>query len=210
MNRPLALKSVTNSWLKLTLAIACTALLIAPSCKKQDSGHTANDASLAKNPNVDDNHNHMLDKYEIAKDQGADCAEKHNTGCIDGFCDSFLDYKCSTRCTSDDQCVSNDYFCRDDGRCVPKAFVSVWKVAQDNTEITFPGGKGEGCNYTIDWGDGTKESYTDCAITRKHTYEKADDYTISVTGTLLNWACVDNVDDFDEDSISSFCYVGNK
>ena len=167
----------------------------------------------ADNAESDANHNHMLDKYEVAKDQGADCLEKHNAGCIDKFCDSFLDYKCSTRCTSDDQCVSNEFFCRDDGRCVPKAFVSVWTVAQDNTELTFPSGKGEDCNYTIDWGDGSKESFTDCATTRKHTYAKANDYTISVTGTLSNWACMNKEErpfDVSEDMLISYCYVGEK
>ncbi|MBQ1926018.1 MAG: hypothetical protein II180_07880 [Proteobacteria bacterium] len=87
--------------LKLTLAVACVSLLFAPSCKKQDNGNTTNDADAIENtansintanPNADDNHNHMLDKYEVANDQGADCAEKHNAGCIDEFCDSYYAY----------------------------------------------------------------------------------------------------------------------
>ena len=124
MNHPV-LKSGTTTWFKLAIIVACTLFLISPACKKRDGGNTANDSNQVESANADDNHNHMLDKYELAKDQGVDCLEKHNAGCIDGFCDSFLDYKCSTRCTSDDQCVSDDYFCSDDGRCVPKAFVSV-------------------------------------------------------------------------------------
>ena len=137
----------------------------------------------------DKNQNYMLDSFETAKDQGTDCSEKHHAGCLDGFCDSFIGYQCSTRCTSDDQCISEDYFCRSDGRCAPKKFVTLWSVMKPDTELHFPGGNGDHCNYTIDWGDSTSDSFTDCQPFRAHKYTDKGDYLITVTGIIPQWSC---------------------
>ena len=135
---------------------------------------------------ADDNHNYMFDGYETVADQGKDCHKGHNAECID-FCDSFFDNHCSTKCTSDAQCVSDEYFCRNDGRCAPKVFETIWKTEVDNQKIYFPGGKGE-CNYTIDWGDGSsQESFTECTNTRIHTYMTHGTYHVKVTGMLKGW-----------------------
>ena len=192
------LRCSRNNWFEAIILCMCASMVFVSACKKRDEGQSTNNATQ-NTTDTDNNNNHMIDRYETAKDQGVDCAEKHHAGCIDGFCDSFIGYKCSTRCTSDEQCVSGEFFCRDDGRCAPKAFVSVWNVNRDNGDIVFPGGRGRGCNYTIDWGDGIHEDYTDCSKYRVHTYTHAGDYTITVTGTLLNWTCApDGYVDFDE------------
>ncbi|MBQ1927374.1 MAG: BspA family leucine-rich repeat surface protein, partial [Proteobacteria bacterium] len=217
---PLAIKIHTAT----SKSLACVALfaaLLASSCQTFDTINSiagafwgninANNANVNDNTNnandnyaydtTDENHNHMSDKFETAKDQGVDCSEKHHAGCIDGFCDSFLDYKCSTRCKSDNQCVSGDYFCRDDGRCVPKAFVSVWSIPDDvdDPTIVFPGGRGTGCNYTIDWGDGSKESFKNCVKVHYHSYAAGGEYTVTVTGKIFNWSCLAPYDITDTD-----------
>ena len=137
---------------------------------------------------VDNNHNYMRDCAEIAPDQGKDCSQTHHAGCTQ-FCDSFLYNQCSTKCQTDSQCISDDYFCRSDGRCAPKVFETVWQVDTNNTKVYFPGGNGK-CNYTIDWGDGKTEQYTECAEIREHTYIKSGTYSIKVTGILEGWKCL--------------------
>ena len=156
----------------------------------------------------DDNHNYMIDHYETASDQGKDCLDVYNSGCSD-FCDSFIDYKCSTKCTSDDQCIGDNYFCRSDGRCAPKVFETVWKTQSDNTKIYFPGGAGE-CNYTIDWGDGSaEESYDNCAARRTHLYAYAGTYHVKVSGTLKKWTCYESIylDDDDKEKCLEQCFL---
>lgn len=153
-----------------------------------ENGYTNETPTTCVKPEIDKNHNYMIDTYETASDQGVDCVEKHNAGCSD-FCDSFIDYKCSTKCTSDSQCISNDYFCRSDGRCAPKVFETVWEVKKDNGLVKFPGGY-QDCKYTIDWGDGSKNSYDSCdGSYRSHQYEKAGTYHIKLTGSIINWKC---------------------
>ncbi|MGN1072677.1 MAG: BspA family leucine-rich repeat surface protein [Bradymonadia bacterium] len=131
----------------------------------------------------------MKDIYDTAPDHGKSCISDHDKGCSTGFCDSFMGYKCSTKCTDDSQCVSSDYFCRNDGRCAPKVFESVWKVSTDDSTLFFPGGSGDTCNYTIDWGDGSTDSYTSCEEYHSHTYASAGTYNIKVTGTINKWSC---------------------
>ena len=131
----------------------------------------------------------MKDIYDTAPDHGKSCISEHDKGCSTGFCDSFMGYKCSTKCTDDSQCVSSDYFCRNDGRCAPKVFESVWKVSTDDSTLFFPGGSGDTCNYTIDWGDGATDSYTSCEEYHSHTYASAGTYNIKVTGTINKWSC---------------------
>ncbi len=165
------------------------------------AGYTGGSATECKNKN-DTNYNYMLDSFEDGPKKGqscskyADCDTTADEG--DGFCDSFIGYKCSTKCTSDDQCVEG-YGCRSDGRCAPKVFESVWVVTADNTRLRFPGGwSSDPCNYTIDWGDGSDpETFTDWDLEgsdtswfyRGHTYATAGEYHIRVTGTIPRWQC---------------------
>ena len=152
--------------------------------------HDTKCVSESIDPNADENHNYMRDKYETAEDQGKDCLDGHNTTCIDGFCDSFIGYKCSTKCTNDSECISDEYMCRSDGRCAPKEFVIVWNIKRaDWKTISFPGGHGTGCNFNIDWGDGSTESFDHCQPIITHDYAKIGEYTIKVTGTIINWSC---------------------
>ncbi|MFA5623831.1 MAG: hypothetical protein WC966_02080 [Bradymonadales bacterium] len=67
---------------------------------------------------------------EALKASGADC--RRDAECSDGFCDSAIGYKCSKRCEADNECKAHDQiegeFCRPDGRCASKVFVSVWEI----------------------------------------------------------------------------------
>ena len=153
-----------------------------------DTGYVNASATECEIALTDLDGNHMLDMFDTAPDHGKSCVTEHDKACSTGFCDSFMGYKCSTKCTDDSQCISSDYFCRSDGRCAPKVFESVWKVGSDNSTLNFPGGSGT-CDYTIDWGDGSTDSYTSCEDYRSHTYTSAGTYTIKVTGTIHNWSC---------------------
>ncbi len=119
----------------------------------------------------DVNGNHLHDMYETAVKQGQNCRQykdcDSSDGAGDGFCDSFLGYKCSTKCTDDSQCVDDGeyhYICRPDGRCAPDTFVTVWKIPPKEKEdiddsklhLRIPTSTATACDFTIDWGDGTK------------------------------------------------------
>jgi surface protein len=156
-------------------------------------GYTAGNDTECKNDN-DMNYNYMLDSFEAdAPKKGQECRRNSDCsstwGANDGFCDSFIGYKCSKKCTENTQCVEG-YICRTDGRCAPKVFESVWVVSNFDTTIRFPGGSGIGCNYTIDWGDGSEsELYTTCTDYIEHIYTTAGEYHIKVTGVINNWTC---------------------
>ena len=154
-----------------------------------DTGYVNASATECEVEIIDIDGNYMKDIYDTAPDHGKSCISDHDKGCSTGFCDSFMGYKCSTKCTDDSQCVSSDYFCRNDGRCAPKVFESVWKVSTDDSTLFFPGGSGDTCNYTIDWGDGSTDSYTSCEEYHSHTYASAGTYNIKVTGTINKWSC---------------------
>ncbi len=162
-----------------------------------------------KQDNPDDkNHNYMLDTFETASKQGEECRKYSDCdsepGKDDGFCDSFIDFKCSTRCTNDDQCISSHYFCRGDGRCAPKAFVTVWKTAKDDKTIIFPLNYAKNCDLTIDWGDGKTESTKKC---EDLTHEYADfetTYTVTVTGTLTEWSLNAGAGNLSDDEVKKY------
>ncbi|MBR4984461.1 MAG: BspA family leucine-rich repeat surface protein [Proteobacteria bacterium] len=147
------------------------------------------------------NNNHMWDSEETANAQGKPCLDESQCfsardQVVSAFCDSFLGGEtasalCSTKCLDDDSCVDPEiYFCREDGRCVPRVFETVWQVSAGDTGLAFPGGRGEDCNYTIDWGDGSpKESFTSCQEFRPHTYDAPGTYHVRVTGKIEDWAC---------------------
>ncbi len=157
--------------------------------------------SMVINVNVhapaDKNHNYMKDEYEC-KDN-AECKYdmecKKDSDCDSGFCDSFIDYRCSKRCTLDKECISDKYFCRGDGRCAPKVFETVWNVLSDGGSITFPVSNEKTlsnenpCKFTIEWGDGASETVISCPEKNLiHKYEKKGEYHVKVIGTLDYWA----------------------
>ena len=171
-----------------------------------DTGYVNASATECEVEIIDIDGNYMKDIYDTAPDHGKSCISDHDKGCSTGFCDSFMGYKCSTKCTDDSQCVSSDYFCRNDGRCAPKVFESVWKVSTDDSTLFFPGGSGDTCNYTIDWGDGSTDSYTLCEEYHSHTYASAGTYNIKVTGTINKWSCQKFVNaNLDPSICDTFC-----
>ena len=140
---------------------------------------------------ADNNSNYMLDIYETASDQGTDCLENRN-GCSD-FCDSFMGYKCSTKCTEDSQCTTG-YVCRTDGRCAPEAFETVWYAKTANATINLPTlsvynteTNSYDCDFNINWGDGKSDHVTNCSnYMTSHTYSNTSErsYNIKVTGKM--------------------------
>ena len=85
----------------------------------------------------DKNMNHMLDQYEdLTRNEKecrkySDCDSSPNSN--DGFCDSFIGYKCSTKCTKNEQCLEG-FICREDGRCAADSFTTVWSSNLRNIE----------------------------------------------------------------------------
>ncbi|MBQ9243765.1 MAG: BspA family leucine-rich repeat surface protein [Proteobacteria bacterium] len=137
----------------------------------------------------DVNLNHMHDMYETAPRQGESC-RKHadcdlEAGNGDGFCDSFVGYKCSTKCTSDAQCVQDGvyhYICRADGRCAPDSFVTVWQIPDDSKGLKIPFTPGMCGIVTVEWGDGNENTYSDCS-NMSHEYEKSGIYEVRIKGS---------------------------
>ena len=156
----------------------------------------------------DENNNHLHDMYETAVKQGEDCRKYSDCDSMpnqgDGFCDSLIGYKCSTKCTDDSQCVDDQnyhYICRPDGRCAPNSFVTVWKIPSDNKQLRIPTSTAEACNFDIDWGDGSiskkclkesKNNTIDCKElgintsidegSLLHTYQESGFVTVNITG----------------------------
>ncbi len=180
---------------------------------------------------TDKNGNHMLDQYETSDIPGI--KDKLGTGCQkhtecdsepdkwDGFCDSFIGYKCSVRCTSDEQCVEEEtidgmkyhFFCRPDGRCAPKEFVTTWNLPNaefqgnsynENACLNECVDGNENCysecidkkqkiyfyamckDIIIDWGDGITEGPRDCLPGKPviHTYKVANKYNVTIQGNI--------------------------
>ena len=154
---------------------------------------------------VDANHNHMHDKYETAPKQGEYCLSSYD--CADGpgsaeddkddpnvFCDSFIGYRCSTKCTSDDECVDDGnyhYICREDGRCAPDTFTTVWKIPFSDRMLTLPKGDNT-CDFEIDWGDGSTETIS-CEHTESisHIYIAGGEYVVKIRGDYNGFAFAD-------------------
>ena len=68
------------------------------------------------------------------------------------------------------------------------SFISVWRLDTDNESITLPLRSGYNYNFNVDWGDGSSNevtSHDDIDIT--HTYTKAGDYTLTISGELEAW-----------------------
>jgi surface protein len=76
-----------------------------------------------------------------------------------------------------------------------KYFITTWKtdnfgISNDN-QIIIPT-VGDGYNYSVDWGDGT--SSKNLTLDGKHTYDKADTYTIKIAGKFPRIYFGQNVD----------------
>ncbi|MBQ9396426.1 MAG: BspA family leucine-rich repeat surface protein [Proteobacteria bacterium] len=178
----------------------------------------------------DKNNNHLHDKFETATKQGQNCRKYKDcdsvAGAGDGFCDSFLNYTCSTKCTDDSQCVDDGqfhYICRVDGRCAPDSFVTEWRIPKDNTQLRIPTSTASSCNFTIEWGDGTKsegcvkESKDDTIHCEKigdktlidegsllHTYKNSGFMTVKITGQYDGFGWMPN-----KNWIDSYSYSDN-
>ncbi len=162
----------------------------------------------------DANSNHMKDTYETVPQSSckthSDCDS--NPGKGDGFCDSFLGYKCSTKCTSDFECIQSDndytYICRPDGRCAPESFETQWSLSSSSKTVVIPmvyantldGVFNAGdpipseCHFTIDWGDNITEKYTSCPNENlTHTYTtSSSNVIIKIKGTLDGFSLTDD------------------
>lgn len=140
----------------------------------------------------------MLDKYETVPNQGKECRKYSDCDSSslkgDGFCDSFIGYKCATKCTSDEQCTKDinggdyRYVCRPDGRCAPDKFISVWSLPADDANVTITLYASKPSTCTIDWGDGESEQLSvNGQFSKEHNYAAPGEVTITiskVTGDL--------------------------
>ena len=153
---------------------------------------------------IDKNENLMIDEYETNSDKdkytkyvSGDCSSFcHDDADCEDFCDSAMGSICSTRCTSDDQCirVKDDdenwisMICRPDGRCTYPYFEAEFNIKKANTTVTF-GGRPLNDHVTIDWGDDSEVQTipmdTDNNLT--HTYQNKGKYTIKITGEYVDW-----------------------
>ena len=61
-------------------------------------------------------------------------------------------------------------------------FVTTWRVGAADLDITIPI-RGTGYNYSVDWGDGTPISTAQTG-TASHTYARADDYEVRISGSF--------------------------
>ena len=183
------------------------------------------------NDEIDTNHNLMIDEYETNSDEDKNkyTPEKYIPGKCDSychddsdcedFCDSAIGYRCSKRCTSDDQCLKykdggklESMICREDGRCAYRTFKAVYKIRDDNTFVIMGGYPTEGnSETTIDWGDGTEVQTipADTMNNLTHTYEKKGQYTIESEGDYSNWtAGCSTVDGIDLMDVLQFGRIG--
>ncbi len=133
----------------------------------------------------DENNNHMKDSKEPGM-SGAKSCKKQADCTAPMFCDSFIG-KCADKCSGNDDCMDG-FICRPDGRCAAEAFETVWKTTKANEDIYLP--EIDKCNGTIDWGDGSApETISTCPDYKefKHTYAKAGDHHIKLTGEWEGW-----------------------
>lgn len=140
----------------------------------------------------DTNNNRLKDYYETAANQGKDCHYYSDCDSApsngDGFCDSFIGYKCSTKCTSDKQCVPYTVIddeqyknvCRPDGRCAPDTFIAVLNITSDKKVTLYS----NHCDAHIDWGDGSQKDVNDCTgDSPSHEYKEGR-YELKITGIM--------------------------
>ena len=162
--------------------------------------------TTADTDEIDKNKNLMIDAYETNTDKDkyteemyhpGDCSSYcHDNNDCEEFCDSAIGYRCSKRCTSDEQCIKvqdaegnwESLKCREDGRCAYPSFKFVYNITKDNVTVTM-GGQTDDKGATIDWGDDTKETIeiSDDG-SYSHTYKKKGKYTVEITGYYRNWS----------------------
>ena len=142
----------------------------------------------------DDNKNNMFDVLELASKQNEPCrTDEDCSGDIPGFCNSVIDMRCDTPCKSDSDCISDQFYCRHDNRCSAKAFETIWDVPEDNKKLVLPTQYATECNFDIDWGDENIDSFPTCPGKNiEHSYAKAGQYHVKITGTYKNWAFTDD------------------
>ena len=170
---------------------------------------TVRKIGAADSDELDTNHNLMIDEFETNSDEDKNkyTPEKYSPGKCDSychddadcedFCDSAIGYRCSKRCTSDEQCLKYkddgkliSMICREDGRCAYPSFKAVYKLAKDNTTVRMGGQPTDGNEQaTIDWGDGSEIQtiLADTMNNLRHTYKKSGQYTIEIKGEYSNW-----------------------
>ena len=168
---------------------------------------------------IDKNNNLMIDAYETNTDADKyteatydpnDCDSYcHDDADCEDFCDSAIGYRCSTRCTSDEQCIKQmqddgtwgSLTCRSvknggDGRCAFPSFKYVYTIAKPDTKVVI-GGYPAGI-VSIDWGDGSeievfdpdKVNVEEIRDKISHTYKeggKEKQYVVEIKGDYRDW-----------------------
>ena len=80
----------------------------------------------------------------------------------------------------------------------PLPFESVWRTTTPNESITLPLVSSGNYNFTVNWGDGNTDNITTWnQAETTHTYSTANDYTVTINGTLSgfsfnDWLFTDN------------------
>jgi surface protein len=65
------------------------------------------------------------------------------------------------------------------------AFITTWETTTANDTITVPTAASDTTyDFTIDWGDGTTETYSGDDPDPSHVYTSADTHTVAITGTF--------------------------
>ncbi len=163
--------------------------------------------TMSDDSEIDKNGNMMIDAYETNTDGGKTYFPDHPEGCNDychndsdceNFCDSAIGYRCSTRCSSNEQCIKTtddagkwvQMICRDDGRCAYPVFDAYYEIHYDNAEIIMGGYPANGNDKaTIDWGDGTKEPIpADTKNNLSHKFAKSGKYHVIIDGDYRDWS----------------------
>ncbi len=186
-----------------TISITITAEKTSSDCTGELTISNVSNPSISSSVTIhvvgtDDNNNHMYDFFEDAPKQGTSC-HSHNDCAVPGqagFCDSFIGYQCSTPCTESIHCLDG-FYCRDDGRCAPEVFETVWNIPATNA-FPLPTIVASNCDFIVDWGDGQTQHVGNDVCGKSHLthpYPQAGTYHIKITGTYDGWRmCSDATD----------------
>ena len=111
---------------------------------------------------------------------------------------------CVDKCTKDKDCANSSEvdgeFCRQDGRCAPKIFETVWEIPDSDRTLVLPyyddkTGKAK-CDFKVLWGDeGVDNDFSkgtevkNCSDKKNitHKYAKAGTYHVKIKGTYNGW-----------------------
>ena len=111
---------------------------------------------------------------------------------------------CVDKCTKDTDCANSSEvdgeFCRQDGRCAPKIFETVWEVPDSDRTLVLPyydDGSGKAkCDFKVLWGDeGADNDFSKGTDVKKcsdvknitHKYATAGTYHVKIKGTYNGW-----------------------